>query len=231
MVKQNPPPPQYPGDDIGSSKPKVCDATKPTECLASCTPAECYPTSNIGYAERKGATPGMRMPNFRFLAHSNNDAATKTAATGDLTPVSLADYYNPTGTKPFKIIRLVVAASWCGPCNQEADFVVTNKIPEAVAADGGVFIQALSDGPVVGTPATQTDLEAWINKHALNFSAVLDGDNKLGPFWLQDAIPENITIDARSMEILAKEAGFGQNILSEMQTWITWTKNNPAQAL
>jgi hypothetical protein len=170
------------------------------------------------------------MPNFRFLAHSNLDTATKTASSGDLTPVALSDFYDPTGMK-YRVIRLVVAASWCGPCNQEADFVVTNKIPETVAADGGVFIQALSDGPIVGTGATQLDLEAWITKHALNFSAVLDGDNKLGPFWLQDAIPENITIDARSMEILAKEAGFGQGILSEMQNWISWTKNNPAQPL
>ena len=225
-----PPPPQYPGDDITGNKPKQCDTTNPDVCLQSCSKAECYPVSNIGYAERKGTTVGNRIPNLRFLAHSNLDAATKTASTGDLAPVQLSDFYDPTGTK-FRIIRIVVAATWCGPCNSEADFIVANKIAETVAPDGAILIQALSDGPVSGTPATQLDLENWITKHALNFSAMLDGDNKLGAFWLQDAIPENITVDARSMEILAKEAGFSQGILSQMQQWITWTKNNKPQAL
>lgn len=226
----NPPPPQYPGDDITGNKPKQCDTTKPDVCLQSCSKSECYPVSNIGYAERKGATPGNRVPNVRFLAHNNLDTATKTASSGDLTPVQLSDFYDPTGTK-FRIIRVVVGALWCGPCNSEADFIVANKIPEAVAADGGVLISALTEGYSSGTPATKLDLETWIGKHALNVSAMLESDNKLGALWLQDAIPENITIDARSMEILAKEAGFSQNILSQMQTWITWTKNNSAQAL
>lgn len=229
----NPPPPQYPGDDITGNKPKQCDFHDAMACLASCTPAECYPGSNIGYQERKvgnPGTPGNRIPNMRFLAHQNLDTATATPSSGDLKPVQLSDFYDPTGSK-YRIIRLVVAATWCGPCNQEADYIVTNTIPQQVAPDGAVFIQALSDGPSVGTPATQLDLENWITKHQLNFSAVLDGDNKLGPFWKQDAIPENITIDARSMEILAREAGFSQAILSQVQQWVTWTKNNPPQAL
>lgn len=226
----NPPPPQYPGDDITGNKPKQCDYKDVNACLASCSKAECYPGSNVGFAERKGATPGNRVPNVRFLAHANLDTSTKTAATGDLTPVQLSDFYDPTGTK-FRIIRIVVGALWCGPCNQEADFIVANKIPETVAPDGAVLISALTEGPSPGTPATQLDLETWITKHALNVTTMLEGDNKLGALWLQDAIPENITIDARSMEILSKEAGFSQNILSQMQTWITWTKNNAAQAL
>jgi hypothetical protein len=223
--------PQYPGDDLGT-KPKQCDFHDPTACLQACSPAECYPGSNIGYTERKvgnPGTPGNRIPNLRFLAHNNLDTATKTPATGELKTVQLSDFYDPTGTK-FRVIRIVVGATWCGPCNQEADFIVQNKIPETLAPEGGVFLQALSEGPSYD-PATPTDLNNWITNHALNFTAGLDSDNKLGPFWKSNGIPENITVDARSMEILSKEAGFSMGILTQVQNWINWTKNNPPQAL
>lgn len=224
---------QYTGDDLGP-KPKVCDATKPMECLQNCSKAECYPTSNIG-TKARASVSGNRMPNFRFWGRVNLDPSTKTASSGDLAPIQLSDFYDPMGTK-FRVLRLVVAARWCGPCNQEADYIVQNQIPEALAAQGGFFLQLLLDGLSGGDPATKADLDTWISAtpsygHSLNFSAALDGDSKMEAFWQSNGIPENIMIDARSMEILSHEAGFGMNIQSDVQKWIDWTKSNPPQAL
>lgn len=211
---------QNPGDDLASPS--------ATGCLQKNPNGDCYPETNLGWGARKGSIPGNRIPNFHFLGRVNGDPTTKTASTGDLAVTQLADLYDPKGAK-VRIIRIVVGALWCGPCNQEAEALVANKVADELGPQGVVLVTALIEGATAGIPATTSDLDTWTAKHLPNWTQVLDGQNKLGPFWVQDAIPENITIDARSMEILAKEAGYNPNVKTELQTWLAWTQNNPPQ--
>ena len=211
----------------------------------------CYPTSDIGTGARTNfsanGTAGQRIANFAFTGYAGADTNVLTAGTP--TTIHLANYYNPDlqpipnviGGTPVKLIHLTVAAVWCNPCNQETDFISganwtgANKAGAAFAKElaplGVVFIQALSDGPVVGTGATMNDLNSWINKHQNDFTSMLDpGVQNLGVFFDAAAVPFNMNIDARSMEILSSEVGFDTQMdLTIKNQILPWIDNHPAK--
>jgi len=137
--------------DAGVTDPGI-DPNNPNKCADKNPAGDCYPTANQGYNPRKGQVAGNRIPNFKFIGYrSANGAATP--STGDTETIQLADFFDPKGEK-YKVIRVVVASVWCGPCNQETDYIVQNNLATDLNGQGAVFLQALSDGPVVGTGAT-----------------------------------------------------------------------------
>lgn len=220
------PAPQVAGDS-GVIDPGI-DPNNPNKCADKNPAGDCYPTVNQGYNPRKGSVAGNRIPNFKFIGYRSTDAA-KTPSTGNTETIQLADYFDPKGTK-YKVIRIIVASVWCGPCNAETDYMVQNKLSTDLGAQGAVFLQALSDGPVAGTGALLEDLQGWIVKHNTDFTEMLDpGVKNLGVFFPASAVPFNATIDARSMEILAVELGFNSQMKSDVTKWVSWTNANPAQ--
>lgn len=213
--------------DSGVPDPGV-DPNNPNKCADKNPAGDCYPTLNQGYNPRKGSVAGNRIPNFKFIGYRTADGA-KTPSTGPTETIQLADYFDPTGTK-YKVLRVIVGAVWCGPCNAEADYLVANNLATDLGKDGAVFLAALSDGPVAGTGATLEDLQGWITKHNTDTIEMLDpGVKNLGVFFPSSAVPFNATIDARSMEILAVELGFNAQMKADVTKWISWTKANPAQ--
>jgi hypothetical protein len=186
----------------------------------------CYPTQDIGTGARSSftanGTAGQRIANFAFTGYPVTD--TKLVTPGTPTTIHLANFYNPDGKAtiagtPIKLIHLTVAAVWCGPCNEETDFISGGNwtgqntsgasFATELAPLGVVFVQALSDGPVVGTGANLNDLNSWVNHHANDFTSMLDpGVQNLGVFFDAAAVPFNMNIDPRSMEILSSEVGF-----------------------
>lgn len=215
------------GGDSGVTDPGI-DPNNPNKCADKNPAGDCYPTTNQGYNPRKGTVAGNRIPNFKFIGYRGT-AGTQTPNSGDTETIQLADYFDPKGAK-YKIIRIVVASVWCGPCNQETDYIVQNKLSADLGNQGAVFLQALSDGPVVGTGATLGDLQSWIGNHKSDFPSMLDPQVKnLGVFFPASAVPFNATIDARSMEILSVELGFNSQMKSDVTKWISWTAANPPQ--
>jgi hypothetical protein len=188
-----------------------------------------YPTKNIGYQARgvdgsgnANKTPGNVMANYKFLGYPNADESK------GLQTVALADYFDPTGAK-YKVVHIIVAGVWCGPCNQETDALVKalNDPTQAFDKKGVAYVQALGDGPSEGTGATNTDLLNWITTHHSNFTEVLDPNVKnLGVFFDAAAIPWNADLDARTMEIL--QDGVGYEDPAAVQTWLDWVSKNPA---
>jgi hypothetical protein len=158
-----------------------------------------YPTDNIGTVPRKGSTPGNRIANFKFLGFPD-------ANTSDgLKPISLAQYFDPTGSK-YKIIHIQAAGVWCYYCQEETKTVAQMKAD--LEAKGAVWLVSLCEGRVQGTPSTQKDLEGWIANYKAPFTQWIDpGNAKLGPFFKAEALPWNANIDARTMEILTAETG------------------------
>jgi hypothetical protein len=178
-----------------------------------------YPTQNIGYNARMGTTKGNQIENYKFIGYPNADVSK------GLQTVALSDFYDPQ-EKQYKLIHLGVAAVWCTPCNEETDAIV--PLVPSLAKQGVVFVQALDDGAVMGTPATVADLNDWIGNHMSNFTEMLDPNNmNLGPFFNAAAIPWNAIIDARSMEILTSGTGYSGDIQGDMNPWIQWVASNP----
>ena len=138
----------------------------------------CYPSTDIGTSTRSGfgssATPGNRIQNYAFTGYKATD--TNQVVTGTTTTFHLGDYYDPNGQGvqgviggvPIKVIHLTVAALWCGPCNEETDFISGANYTGAntgnasfaseLAPLGVVFVQAIDDGAVTGVGATLSDL-------------------------------------------------------------------------
>jgi len=234
--------------DPGTSGPTV-----QTSCAESDQNAfgVCYPTADIGTGARSSfgsnGTPGQRIANFAFTGYQAVD--TSLVQSGSPSAVHLARFYNPSldaipnliGGVPVKLIHLTVAAVWCGPCNEETDFISggnwtgTNPAGVSFAKElaplGVIFVQALSDGPVVGTGATLTDLDAWIHHHQSDFTELLDPNvENLGVFFDGASVPFNMNIDARSMEILSSETGFDTTMDDTIEKQVLpWIDSHPAK--
>jgi hypothetical protein len=158
-----------------------------------------YPADNIGTKERRGATPGNRIANFKFLGYPNANVS------GGLQQISLAQFYDPTG-ETYKIIHLQAAGVWCSACRAETEILVPLK--EQLVAKKAVWIVSLAEGPTPGDPSRQRDLDGWIDEFKSPFTHVLDPGNKnLGPFYDRTALPWNANIDATTMEILTSGTG------------------------
>jgi hypothetical protein len=161
-----------------------------------------YPAPPGGYGRnaRAGATPGSVIQNFKFLGYPD-----PTNVSAGLQTVSLADYYDPC-QKRYKLLHITVAGVWCGPCNMETDAIVAAK--QQLATEKIVVLQALDDGPVMGEPATQANLDYWVTVHHPTFPETLDpGLHNLGGFFDANAIPWNADVDVRTMEILTSAVG------------------------
>lgn len=157
-----------------------------------------YPSDNIGTAKRAGTKPGHRIANYKFLGYPDADVA------GGLQPISLAQYFDPTGTK-YKIVHIQAAGVWCTYCKAETRIVVPMKAE--LEAKGVVWLVSLAEGSA-GVPSKQKDLDGWIATFKSPFTHWLDpGNANLGPFYDRSALPWNANIDATTMEILTSGTG------------------------
>jgi hypothetical protein len=202
-----PPPASSPGDDGGGAT-----TPPPTPTSGGNTNPEgiAYPSPATGYGRsaRSGNTPGSIMENFVFLGYPNAVVTPRPVA------ISLADYYDPC-SKRFKLIHLTVASVWCVPCNQETDAMVAAK--SQIDSQGVVVLQALADGPMQGTGATQDDLNRWIASHQPTFTELLDpGLANLSLFFNAAAVPWNCDLDPRTMEILDASTGWTGMVTTEL---------------
>jgi hypothetical protein len=155
-----------------------------------------------------GTTPSSVVENFAFLGWKAPQAVNfeETA----FTRVSLADFYDPDGTKGIKLIILNGSAVWCGVCNYEADEINRFQKYAEYKARGVEFVWSLFED-ARGAPATPADLAAWASYYEVDFPMVLDPSLKLGAFFNADATPLNLLIDARTMRIIDKLLGYNPN--------------------
>jgi hypothetical protein len=186
-----------------------------------------YPTKGVGWKVRGTdgsgnvlSKPGDVMKNLKWMGFPNADSSK------GLQEIQLADYFDPT-QKRDKVIHLIVSAVWCGPCNAETDAIMS--VYPQLQQMGVAMIQMLTDSAVAGTPASVNDLNAWITKHGTKFNEALDPQQlTLGPYFDQPAIPLNVFIDARSMEIIDRYEGAVQDQVADAQVYVDWVNSHPA---
>lgn len=158
-----------------------------------------YPTDNIGTLARKGSTPGKRIANYKFLGYPDADKS------NGLQPISLAQYFDPTGEK-YKLIHIQAAGVWCAYCKAETRAIVPLKAE--LDARKAVWLVSLAEGPTQGNASNQKDLDGWIATFESPFTHWLDPANaNLGPFYEAHALPWNANIDATTMEIITSGTG------------------------
>lgn len=158
-----------------------------------------YPSSNIGTQPRRGATKGNTIQNFKFLGYPDANVS------AGLKPISLAQFYDPTGTT-YRVIHIEAAGVWCSACQAETRTVVPMK--SKLEAKKAVWLVSLAEGPSLGKPSTQKDLDGWITEFKSPYTHWIDpGNQELGRFYDAAALPWNANIDARTMEILTAGVG------------------------
>jgi hypothetical protein len=137
----------------------------------------------------------------------------------DLELISLADFYNPTGTEVFpddgrawagqpkpKALAVSVAAYWCAPCKQEWRVDVPEKQAE-LGPLGGEFLLLLSDGNDGGVPPVLNELNSWVSTFQVTAPATMDPTLEFQSVWASDAFPQNVLIRTSDMKIIAKASG------------------------
>ena len=201
------------------------DGTSASESAPDTNPdGVTYPTANIGTTPRTGKTKGNTIANFKFVGYPEGNVA------GGLQPISLANFFDPTGAK-YRLIHIQASGSWCTYCRQETEIVT--PMAATLKEKKVVWLMSLAEGPAVGTPSAKADLDRWIAAFNSPFTHLWDSCNKrLGIFYDSAALPWNATIDARTMEILA--AGVGaktskEAILSELDEMFTLANSTPGQ--
>ena len=158
-----------------------------------------YPTDHIGTNARSGNSSGDRIKNFKFMGYPNGDVSK------GLQPVSLANFFDPTEST-YKLIHIQASGSWCPHCVNEIKAVSTIK--SDLDQRKVVWLVSLAEGPYLGQPSTQADLDQWLQSYKPPYTHLLDpGNRNLGPFYNDAALPWNANIRAKTMEIVTAGVG------------------------
>lgn len=179
-----------------------------------------YPTDRIGGQKRRGTHPGDRMPNFTFRAYRGPGRE------GGLQTVSLAEYLDPEQRR-HKVLHLQVAATWCSICSSELEATVS--IAEPLKERGVVFLEVIVSGATAGKGPALSEVDAWIDRHKTNFPTGIDvAARRLGGLGVNGAaMPHDILIDTRTMEILDSSVGAPVDVGKYVLAALRWVEANP----
>jgi hypothetical protein len=159
-----------------------------------------YPTDRLGGTERAAGRAGERIPNYTFQAYVDGDRA------AGLKTISLADYFDPT-QKRFKILDIQVSATWCAVCSS----VTTSTVPvkEELAKEGVAFLEVIVAGNKTTTGPNIGEVDAWLTRHSSNYTTAIDvRGRRLAEIGIdRTAVPYDLLIDTRTMEILDSSIG------------------------
>lgn len=176
--------------------------------LDAVSPAAAYPSGPYGVAV------GDVMQEATFFGFRNGEAA----EAGDLESIAISDFYDPDDAKGIDLIFVSIAAVWCGPCQTEK-----RMFPEIIASLqednlGVAFFQDLYEGINPGTSATLEELVKWQSGRQnrttlewvgrIDFPVVIDPKSKMSAYFDKNGIPYSLLVDAKTMKILATDAGF-----------------------
>ncbi len=197
-------------EDTRSTAPD--DETSAPDDSGSPTPPSDAPSTPGSYpAGPYGKALGDVIPNLSWKGYRNG--------TGAWTDIALADYYDPTGKKGIRAIKLELAAIWCEVCNTEAG-AMRGKYA-GYYARGARFLTALT-ADTIGVKATQATVDKWIGKYACDYDVSADPAWSFAPKGEgSSSMPYGLLLDPRTMKIVEVYPGYSPAILSHVDTLIS----------
>lgn len=121
--------------------------------------------------------------------------------------VRLGDF---SAERPTKLIMLVAAAGWCGPCQVEAGAL--NALAEDYADQGVVVVTALIED-AQSRPATVEFARLWAREFSLTVPVLIDSEFQTRSYIDLNAMPSSVIIDATTLKI--RNAGVGADTGSD----------------
>lgn len=136
-----------------------------------------------------GKVQGAVFPNVEFEGYRDG--------VGEWTKLSMLDYFDPTGEKGITAIYIVVAAQWCGVCQQEAA-----RLPRSYPSlkERGARVLMVLGQDTGSKPATQSTVDAWQTRFKLPFDVGADPELEFLPPGAT-GFPTCYVVDPRTMKI------------------------------
>jgi hypothetical protein len=180
---------------------------------------DAYPTDNIGGRKRSGTRRGDRMPNFTFKGYRSGRA-------GGLEDIAIAEFYDPH-QKRNKILHLQLAATWCSICSSE--LTATMTVAEELKKRGVAFFEIVVSGAHAGKGPALSEVDQWVDRHGTTFPTGIDvAARRLGTVGVSgSAMPHDIMIDTRTMEILDSSVGAPLDVGKYVQAGLEFVTNSP----
>jgi hypothetical protein len=157
-----------------------------------------YPTTNIGGRPRSGAVAGQVFPNLTL------DGIRSLATIDEPAVVSSTEFYDPSGAR-YDLLHVVAVFFWCPHCNSETKDLATLA---SWRREHRVAVLEIAMQGYGSASPDWSDLQKWVRDHDLDFPVVVDAKGALlGQFFPVNAVPLNIIVDPRTMEVLAVDVG------------------------
>ncbi|MBX3234133.1 MAG: hypothetical protein KF837_42970 [Labilithrix sp.] len=179
-----------------------------------------YPTDHLGGRERSPLRPGDRIPPYTFRGYRDGDRSK------GLQPIGIAEYFDPTQSR-HKVLHVQLAATWCGICS--AELTATVPVTKELNARGIALLQVVVAGATASAGPSQAELDGWVDRHGSNFHTAIDvGARRLGAIGVNgSAMPHDLLIDTRTMEILDSSLGAPLDVAKYGQDGLDFVEKNP----
>jgi hypothetical protein len=176
--------------DPGGGGPLPQDSGAPAEDAAEDTGppdvVDGYPGGPFGKAA------GQNFPPFAFDGYDD----------GSLTwsKLDLRSYFDPDGSKGIRGVLVIVAAQWCGVCQEEAGWIPA-EYTKTYKARGAKFVTVLIEDNV-HRPATKLVADQWRDYFSIPFAVGIDPTMQTIPTDVGAiSLPYTYVIDPRTMKI------------------------------
>jgi hypothetical protein len=178
--------------------------------LGSACGAGIYPCGPYGTRTNETlgnmAFQGIMDPNELCIKHS-----LKKHDDSQVLSLSFKDYHlgSPKagcGSYKKQLLLVMVSSGWCGPCKAEvsqvAGWITKDQVDSRMAV-----VDILVDNNTPGSPADPTFVKTWSSTYGITFPVVMDPSFRMGKFFTRSAVPFNMLIDLRTMEIFFTQVG------------------------
>lgn len=138
----------------------------------------------------------------------------------------MAEYFDPA-QKRNKVLHIQIAATWCTICSSELSATVT--VTEPLAERGIRFLEVVVSGATAGKGPSLGEVDTWVDQHKTNFPTAIDvAARRLGPLGISGfAVPYDILIDTRTMEILDSSVGAPVDVGKYVEAALDFVQTHP----
>jgi hypothetical protein len=172
-------------------------------------PETAYPEGPYGFSV------GSIVPNLKFIGFHNPQL---NADTNNMEAIDLSQFYNPTGSETWaadstyrpgeakpKALWIDVSAQWCVPCQNESKSVLPGDYAKYQPLGAEFMLELIEN--TNGDNAQPVNLVQWTTKYKTAWPAIIDPERQAETLFHEDAYPNNILIDTKTMTVVQSVAG------------------------
>jgi thiol-disulfide isomerase/thioredoxin len=176
-------------------------AAQSQDDAGTCTTSSTYPCAPYGFG------PPNVIADVRLNGHNDDMTGMPSEMPHD---INFHDYYQ---NKSLKVLVVLVAADWCGPCKTEQPSLITLYNGYQTSNPGQVaFVESITQDNNSNV-ATISDVDIWAKTYHDPFTMAADPDNTLSQYLGTMTFPGQMVIKTSDMSIQWKNNGLAGDML------------------